>query len=1304
MNDAASDTPNGLIGRFQDILEQFDRLIGTEFGDTAPAPDEQQALDRLETKLAKLRALIDARSGDSQTQPAATSAPSASDVTAETPYKGGLAGFGEALASEISSLGDRVNAAFSSGTEEISTMLGAFENPTAEALQVAGVDANLGMFSSLTDQMSEVLFGAPNAADEAKAAFEDKVRNIEDAVALREEIADIKVKYNDLQAFAPDLSTRIGQLYTGAVAACDTGDLDRAKSCGADLAGEVAKAQQIKKGILERKQAFLDALDIVEVPSDAIDTEITAFEDLKKEASDALSVEAPQPDDFARAQAAFGRLILLIPQILIAVEIRKRIAEIINEREPLRAEIDRLLALPGDTTQGEKLQRKLSFEHEQIDALCAAKKVLEAQAMLIRLKATIPMLQAEEVEITKAKALREQIEREYAALTPKLIKAREFYAITPKFKSDVETFKTNDEGITTDINNNHFGKALASMDRTINAMERLLARQAEFDQALQARQTAKDALDAYKQIRTDVGAMKITLEDVRALYDEYAKENGDAYDAWDKNDYAAVLAPAGRAKTAGQKVLARKADCLAHEAQYDEVNTRYDAVVALTEPVRKRTDVATPALKQALKDFQVKWVETHGAFIKKPDMPKALILVAELEQIGANLVSLDLADKAAVQERDRVLALAAAAKPKLNHAKAVKPQTDAMYALFATFKSTAADFDAASNVADATCEAKLNAVIAAADAVIAEIPNNTGDLPQLKADCDARDAVVKPKFDAAMVEVRNYPTELHTKGAEISAKRTSYDGNYTSANYMVAKDLLDEIEPLAQGIMADVAAAQTATDARKAELDGKYDAAFVARLNAVIGYQDSSNDMKTKRADAVRVKADLENGKNQNYFKYALEKFDILDPLVGELETLKAADASLLADRAWLQTEMTGKQPDITTAEAIEGVNRETQAQVDAYNAAKKIFTTDYDSPDFPAARVYWPTYESEIDDTNAVQAVYDANRAAKDAADAAWPPISANWNTASDMRPLTPDIEILRDKFWAETALYDKSYYSHDYATALAKTPDLGRAAADLVAKKPDHDAADIAAETKADATATALDSITDADLRSKTADEKLQLLDDLRGQHKELDDEQRALQRRIYNAMELDPEFVRLDDKRREELKTAILNDGDLQAARSNWDSTDPSTEISDEEKVRLLTNLLKKECELYKMPVPEVKTYAEDTTTNGFFNPSDGTININIHPNSSFNDFFEAIDLMVHENAHNYQDYLVTRLDEGLLTPDDPEYDQALMFKSNDGPYAYVDGDEDYDTYKKQPMEEHAWKIGGGVRDALKAEPSM
>jgi hypothetical protein len=97
--------------------------------------------------------------------------------------------------------------------------------------------------------------------------------------------------------------------------------------------------------------------------------------------------------------------------------------------------------------------------------------------------------------------------------------------------------------------------------------------------------------------------------------------------------------------------------------------------------------------------------------------------------------------------------------------------------------------------------------------------------------------------------------------------------------------------------------------------------------------------------------------------------------------------------------------------------------------------------------------------------------------------------------------------------------------------------------------------------------------------------------------------------------------------------------------------------------------------------------------------------------FKDFEAAMDLIIHENMHCNQNRLVRALkwpkgpDPQYLTKDnsDPPWTQARLFAATYGGGANQCGPkEDHPTYKKQPVEDHAWIAGPrgtqGIMDML------
>ena len=194
------------------------------------------------------------------------------------------------------------------------------------------------------------------------------------------------------------------------------------------------------------------------------------------------------------------------------------------------------------------------------------------------------------------------------------------------------------------------------------------------------------------------------------------------------------------------------------------------------------------------------------------------------------------------------------------------------------------------------------------------------------------------------------------------------------------------------------------------------------------------------------------------------------------------------------------------------------------------------------------------------------------------------------------------------------------------------------------------------------------------------------------------RATQRKIYKNMHMDEDFLEHDREKRALIVAELKNDRALKAARTNWDTMDW------DDKKEILQKVANAECRAFNFdPVPVITLAdlggSKRSVTNGYFDPNTKSIVINVNPASSANDFERAVDLIIHENAHYYQDQLC----EGLIDPTtrDPRLNkQVEMFKLNNHPAsAYVTGAEHFRIYQRQPLEAHAHLIGPATaRDLL------
>lgn len=1208
-------------------------------------------------------------------------------------------------AQELAEITKLFEAAIEAGTGELDQLRAAFSFAQGK-FQGEAYPAAFASFAKVRELARAAMAAGTSQAQDAAAAgaqMAETIKALENAEAVRAELAALKERLEAVLAFVSAKADTAENLYAEASAATHTGALDQAKRLVAEYAQIVAEGEFEKQVIVKRKQSLLGSMAKLVNPEGANDEEIASFDAQRRIVSEALAAEAPSPEDFGRATSALRQFDQLIEPARRRAELRAALAQVVAQHDEKKDEIDRLLALPGDTNLAVKLQRLLKFQSGQIGKLTGAEKLKPAQAMVKSLLATMAQMQAEEAEITKAAALKEQALREHKALKAQLDLARTIYEITPAFKADVEAFKEADLICGLRLKDKDYGRALGAIDVLKRAAARLTGRKAEFDTLAATRKTAIAKLRDMESLLAQSEQTPATKPEVAVLRARMKAAGSAIEPAAEANDWTAVNAGADEVLDLAQQIIDLKGACDALVADRAEALRRFIAVRDGTSAIRGRAG-ATPAFVERVQEIDDKLDDFVENYNNTRDIAKCLALAGELETLAADLATLDRADQAAIAQRALMRAEFAKVKDKLAQARAVKPYTSKMSGLYTDLMAAWAALLAVDKSAAADSMDVLNDAVAKADAVLAEQAENDKAKAAARQACIERVNAVEPDVDDALDLVRDNQPDLDDFGKQLNAKWFEYKALRKARRYLEATAVLDELAALSVQTTAAVAGAEAKMDAREAEYDGKYTSDFIDRIEAVLKFQDINDAIKDLKAQVDAVSDDCEDAARNDKYHVALEKFAALEPLLLELEGMKAEHDRLVADKSWTNTEWGKIKTDIDVAAAMKPVNREIADKIALYKSTRSACAGAYQAKKYSDARATFAGFAAAVADVVAKKAEHDSAVGKRDAVDAEFAKISSQYKKARDLRPLTAEIKKLYDAFREAGALFNKAYYSHDYDTALARVAALGKAADALVAKEADHAAADLAAKQKADETEAVLDAISADDLKQKSAEEQVALLDALRGQKKKLTPKQRELQIKVYMAMDLDPEFVKIDDARRDRLKDAIRDDEELQAARANWADTDPDTMIPPERKIALLTKTLKAECEIYGMPVPQVQTFSEPPGDLGSYNPTNNVININIHEEATFDDFFDTIDTIVHENAHNYQDYLVMQLEEGLIQPGDPEYNQALMFAANSGAYAYVTGSEDRACYNKQPLEEHAWKTGGDVQKALKAGPTV
>ena len=217
------------------------------------------------------------------------------------------------------------------------------------------------------------------------------------------------------------------------------------------------------------------------------------------------------------------------------------------------------------------------------------------------------------------------------------------------------------------------------------------------------------------------------------------------------------------------------------------------------------------------------------------------------------------------------------------------------------------------------------------------------------------------------------------------------------------------------------------------------------------------------------------------------------------------------------------------------------------------------------------------------------------------------------------------------------------------------------------------------------------DADLKKLSSADKAQMVKTLLAAGKPGGDTRKA-QIKVYNAMQLDAAFLKQDEERGKQIAADLKGDKDLKAVRKGWGTA------SEADKLKALQKIVAVQSKHLGITPPEMviehqpADAATGLITNGYFSPADGKLHINMDVNSSVQQFTTAVDLAIHENAHNYQKQLADKLEAGQLKPGSAEYDQAMLFAVNGlEPGGYVPGKEDFAAYKKQPMEDHSHTTG-------------
>lgn len=231
------------------------------------------------------------------------------------------------------------------------------------------------------------------------------------------------------------------------------------------------------------------------------------------------------------------------------------------------------------------------------------------------------------------------------------------------------------------------------------------------------------------------------------------------------------------------------------------------------------------------------------------------------------------------------------------------------------------------------------------------------------------------------------------------------------------------------------------------------------------------------------------------------------------------------------------------------------------------------------------------------------------------------------------------------------------------------------------------------------------------------------------------------ILGDMELTPKFQEFDQEKRQEVAQEMRKDPVFtEMTEETWGQWiaegPPYTKIA-----AYATSVLKIQCRVFghdqkglqrldeggvlqdfpDIPVKiQVLSDPSDPGTAGYCKPGFPTWLVLNAASDMFRDFKEVVDTIVHENSHAFQEMLIKKLkaeapfkkvDSQTLLADPRLGLQAQLFRENDKSYIDSDSLERDDSahedlawraYRHEPLEEHAWGVGGKLSKALLVPP--
>lgn len=169
--------------------------------------------------------------------------------------------------------------------------------------------------------------------------------------------------------------------------------------------------------------------------------------------------------------------------------------------------------------------------------------------------------------------------------------------------------------------------------------------------------------------------------------------------------------------------------------------------------------------------------------------------------------------------------------------------------------------------------------------------------------------------------------------------------------------------------------------------------------------------------------------------------------------------------------------------------------------------------------------------------------------------------------------------------------------------------------------------------------------------------------------------------------PDAKQNDLRNRAELNRAITSDPALSAAFRNWESLPQSARLDAGQRISDIMGQIYG----FDPSTVTVDSSLSGSSVKGYFSPPD---KLAVSPDILSNPARFA-DVVSHEQAHVYQTEKVDDLKSGRMSSDDPLKATAQDWADN---FDHYYGGSDYERYRSQPVEQHAWATGQSVGSSV------